>query len=35
MTTQKFNNIDVSKLSVGKIKNTTNMRTFFIDFKLL
>ena len=32
MTTQKFNKIDVSKLSVGKIKNSTNMRTFFIDY---
>ena len=32
MTTQKFNNIDVSKLSVGKIKDGTKMRTFFIDY---
>ena len=33
MTTQKFNKIDVSKLSVGKIKDGTKMRTFFIDYE--
>ena len=32
MTTQRFNNIDISKLSIGKIKDSTKMRTFFIDY---
>ena len=32
MTTHKFNKIDVSKLSLGKIKDGAKMRTFFIDY---
>eukprot|EP01044_Picomonas_judraskeda_P015288 COSAG03_NODE_2539_length_2662_cov_81.957082_2_plen_106_part_00 len=32
MTTHKYNQIDVSKLSLGKIKDGAKMRTFFIDY---
>ena len=32
MTTHKFNKIDVSTLSMGKIKDGAKMRTFFIDY---
>jgi hypothetical protein len=32
MTTHKYNKIDVSKLSIGKIRDGPKMRTFFIDY---
>ena len=32
MTTHRFNKIDISKLSLGKIRDGAKMRTFFIDY---